>query len=351
MSKLRGKNSPFVPPRSFIDQAKRLVPLGVEKMVNGFLNRSKNALRNASRRKKKSKKNSRERITGQVFMESTSNSASSTNLGSSGLYIPQSVMDTLAPYHYVFNTTGNGTSLTGLQDAFTSVIGATSDLLSLQQTYTGGVSGARKMLLESYDCEVSLANASATSCEFTIYDLIARKDCVTAATANPKTSWLQGISDEISGAGVTKYQQVGALPTQSDLFNQYWKIKKITKIELSPGGIHRHRTHMKPNRVIHEEYISNVAYAIKDVSSAFLIVQKGQPTHDSTTKTQIRLSPSSLDIVYSYSFNYKFLANAAVEWFSSNTLGTTYPVGEELVNEAVGQVQNVAGLLPGTINA
>ena len=120
---------------------------------------------------------------------------------------------------------------------------------------------------------------------------------------------------------------------------------------MAPGEMHRHEVKYAPNKAIQGEYAAYTTYGLKGLTFWTLIVHYGMPAHDSTTETDVTIDVSSLDIVTKASYDYRQLNKSSPNWTKSNTLATTFAVGEEFVNEAVGQIQNAAGLIPGQLHS
>ena len=206
-----------------------------------------------------------------------------------------------------------------------------------------------KMIFHGVQAEISMVNASSTNSQIFIYDVICKKDCNSGNTGSPNGAWQVGIDD--AGGNNTDYQIVGSIPTESRLFSDYYKIVQRTRVSLGPGQMHRHEVSWHPNKVLSGEYLNNCTYGLQGVTVGTMIVHYGMPAHDSTTTTAVTVDVSSLDIVVKYSQDWRLLEDSVTSWSKSNTLGTTFAVGEQFVNEAVGQVQDSGGLHPGTLHS
>lgn len=278
-----------------------------------------------------------------IEMQEGANSLTRCNFGTGKCFIPRSVLDTTQKQVYVVNQAGNWQTTAGIQ-SFTEFGFLTPTIVTTNLMPTS----FDKSIIHKVVGEVNMVNASSSNSTVIIYDVINTKDCASASNQTPGNAWLKGVDNE--GGSATDYQVIGSEPTESILFNQFFKVSQRTRISLAPGEMHRHEVVYAPNKAIQGEYASYTTYGLKGLTFWTLIVHYGMPAHDSTTKTAVTIDISSLDIVVKTSYDYRQLNKSSPNWAKSNTLGTSFAVGEEFVNEAVGQVQNAAGLAPGTLH-
>jgi len=290
-----------------------------------------------------------------VRQEGSSTSISKHDYGSHPKY-SGAVTKLGAPQFYVRNDAGvNNQSAVGAQQAFVYGHFSYGDLNAIKAQSPSLPTITSRVLLEYIEGETIFANASVYTTSCTIYDVIARRDLPSANSGDPLQAWAVGINDE-SAIGAA-FAIVGAEPFQSELFNQYYKVCGKTKIDLPSGGTHRHVITWRPNKILHNEVFANSCYSggtakyggNNDITVFSLVVFHGQPAHDSTTTTAVTLSPASLDCVHKTSMRYRYLQEDASDWTRSNNLATTFAVGGQIVNDLVGQVQDAAGLHPGTL--
>lgn len=287
---------------------------------------------------------------GQVTVDATGSSESKCHFGTFPKF-PKYFREVNAPQIYAVNNAGaHLTAVVGKQNIYQIPYLTYTDLNAITSTTPNGVYSTSRVLIERIEGEHLIANAASSACIMFLYDVIARRDSA-IASFDPSTTVLTGIDDE--GGTNTDYNTVGATPQGSDMFNQFYKIVQTTRIVLAPGGIHRHNFTFDPNRPLHgavvKELVANANCAVKDLSIFTMVRFYGQPAHDSTTDTSVSTANCALDVITSYQIRYRWLQNSATSWSRSNNLGTTFAVGEQFVNEAVGQVQDATGLHPGTL--
>lgn len=253
-----------------------------------------------------------------------------------------------APNHWLVNGTANLESSVGQQGIFQTQIATKNQLQSISAVLGPVNPPASRYLLESVDAETIFSNSACTSALLILYDYVVKRDLPNVSyLSGPDLTWYQGIDEE--GGSATDANTVGSRPYESDMFNQYYKIVKTTRVNLSPGSTHRHVQQRVFNKVIHYSVNENLQFGMKDVTCGTIMVYHGQPAHDATTPTTISLSVAALDMVYKQSYTFRAIDDCQVSWSRSNNLPTSFPAGSQFVNEAVGQTQTSAGLAPGTL--
>lgn len=251
-----------------------------------------------------------------------------------------------APNHYVTNESANLESAIGKQGAFASQF-ASKNLLQALAPGTGSIASSR-YLLESMDCETIFANSGSSSALLILYDYVVKRDLPNVAElAGPDLTWASGVDEE--GGNSTDYQIIGGRPFESDMFNQYYKVIKTTRVNLSPGSIHRHVQKRVFNKVIHYSVNENLQFGMRDVTCGTMFVYHGQPAHEAGAPTTISISQCAIDMISKSSYQFRNFLDDNVSWTKDDNLPTTFASGVQFVNEAVGQTQTSAGLAPGTL--
>lgn len=273
------------------------------------------------------------------------NSLTKYNYGTGFCAIPKAVLLNLSPQVYTANFAENSLSTIGLQTYLEIPHFDSGSIAALS-----GFQIYKELYIERLKAEIAFTNASSSNSTIIIYDIISRSDCsVAGKNSSPGAAWSYGVDSE--GGSSTDYKVIGSLPSDSVMFNKFYKISNMTRINMAPGQLHRHEVTYTPNRKVQGFWPDAAPYCLGGLTCWTLIVHYGQPAHDSTTTTSVTVDVSSLDVVRKTNWNYKFLENSTINWQKSNTLGTTFAVGEQFVNEAVGQVQDAAGLHAGTLHS
>lgn len=266
------------------------------------------------------------------------NTLSKCHFGYYKPYIPESVLKTLQRQVKVINSAGSFESTVGTQNATWLSAADAASLYAMLPSVND------KMILHTVRGEISLVNSSSTNSTVVLYDIVAKRDSNTGNTGSPNGAWQVGIDD--AGGNSTDWKVIGSIPQESVLFNEYYKIVQRTRISLAPGQMHRHEFSYTPNKVLSGEYLNNVTYGAAGITIGTMVLQYGMPAHDSTTTTAVTVDVGAIDYLFKVSYDWRELENSVTAWTKSNTLATSFAVGEQFVNQAVGQVQDATGLRP-----
>lgn len=280
--------------------------------------------------------------------EGPANSVTYTNFGNRTSFVDPILLKISGAVKHVQNDGYQITCGTGVQAVSDLVFMNNADLLTClgYSPYNPIASDTVRMYIESVTGEYVYSNQSAATAIATIYDVQCKRDLSSALNFAPRAAWLQGVTDE---GVLLEMTTVGAKPYDVMLFNSFWKVIKTHKIMIPPGGVHRHRFTFKPHTVYNGAVAQYATYGSAGLTSSSMIVWHGQPAHDSTTKTQVTTAPVNMDVTRSLEYTVKFIQNNVPSVHRTNNLVAAFTVGEELFNEDVGQLQNAAGLAPGTL--
>lgn len=196
------------------------------------------------------------------------------------------------------------TASAGTQDVFTFV--PVYDPADLGQcvgvaTNTGTTAienQTTRIYMKSCHEEIAIQNSSNAVCRITLYDVISRRDCFADAnghSAMPDITWQDGIQhQQVSGGASTSYNTVGVRPYDSKAFNDWWKIKRITYLDLAPGQVHYHRVNYSIHKFVSQEWLGASGLAAgKGWSLGTMMVSYGEPCGDNSggaTTEKIRLN-------------------------------------------------------------
>lgn len=175
-----------------------------------------------------------------------------------------------------------------LERCFNSV----SQLFESDENSETAVASSLAIYINDVYATMCFTNVTNQACWFDIYDLRARHDMKTTATEDfdPIPSWIEGLAqvDPDTGGGEILTSWVGVTPFLSNLFCQRWNVKKVTRVELSPGGVHTHLIHWAPNEFIRRNRWRDINEAsgtaaarlndyLEHLSHTVMVVQGGVP--------------------------------------------------------------------------
>lgn len=289
----------------------------------------------------------RKSLAGITKAEPQGNAKSYTTILTKQSIVPKALLDAVPMQHYLLNNGSESTCGVGVQQIISFGLGGSSDLLTAVGKLADATSTATQMFLIDMQHQLGITNTSTYTAKVCIYDILARHDTASGAVPNvPTTAWSTGITDELAAGAATN---VGNTPFMSDMFTQFWDVKRITKFDLQPGGTHTHKLALHPMKKLHSELLNSITGGIAGITSYSMIVFQGQAGHDSTTKTQVSTAATGLDIVQELHYGFKFIQHNAAHYYKANNLVNNFTVGgqvAEIVNEELGELQNAAGLNP-----
>jgi len=208
---------------------------------------------------------------------------------------------------------------------------------------SGSTTSYPTVLLESYTSVVTMMNAFNANLELTIYDILSKRDASVANSFPPDTAW--SVGSTLEGAANASLV-VGALPTDSDLFNTFFKIQKRTSVVLAPGNLHRHETFSYPHRVVSKALSAYIGTngCIAGLTSWVMVVIKGSPDSDNTTSSQVSVGSSLLNYTVQADYRFRYMMSNQPDIFKSNNLPGSFTVGEEVLNPETGASQAWTGI-------
>lgn len=213
-----------------------------------------------------------------------------------------------APFFYVYN---KGLSLSwtnsyqnmldsspyfGQTDISTMFTQYNNFVVPGQSSYVNQAAVTVKIYLKTLVAEHLLTNQTNDVVHLTMYDVVARRDQYNGSSyITPTGAWTQG---DIDASQSSAYQIVGSTPFQTPGFTEYWKIVKITELDLHSGGHHRHKVFVSPKKLISNEVINQIGSngVIKDLTCFTMVVCHGFPDNSTGTST-VSTAPGKVDMV------------------------------------------------------
>lgn len=199
---------------------------------------------------------------------------------------------------------------------------------ALTQQYGGATPTGYKterILLKSVTAEIGYNNNTNDQVRIILFDITPRRDIYNTSgdADSPSASWKNGLGDEISGGSSVAHLTVGAMPFNSEKFTHFFKVNKITHIELAPGQTHYHRITFSPNKILTNEALQQGNQRFfQGLSLAHMHVSYGAPTLDGpgtgVTTQQVKVLMSSKK-----TYTYTYLPNNMTSVTQSNNFSTT----------------------------
>jgi len=180
---------------------------------------------------------------------------------------------------------------------------------------------------------VTMNNPTSSTMFVDIYDICSRRDVPTSAAtgavhvvATPMTAWGTGLVQQAnSPLAYDARAQLGALPTDTQLFNDYYKIVSSRSVVLPQNATHVHNVVLKLDKSfdlgeieVQTQYMS----AIKNFSYFTVAIVRGQPCLETESNQTSTISPA-LRWVVSEHYEYSWVqANGRL-----NTFQNSIPIG------------------------
>lgn len=188
--------------------------------------------------------------------------------------------------------------------------------------------------------EFMITNSDNACARIVIYDIIQKRDAYQDANAHSlsTTNAIQYGINEQSGS-TTQWQTIGTRPFDSNLFNQFYKVKRITYACLSPGQTHIHQVKYLPNKKMNADVIrasNQLLTGTAGFTYKCLVQFSGVPVPDNgavATTQQVKLLTVSR---YDYKFNY--LPGNITNTIATNNLSTTVGTNFENTESATATV-------------
>lgn len=171
--------------------------------------------------------------------------------------------------------------------------------------------------------ELAIQNSSNGVVKLIIYVLMARRDIYKNSSGDlgdPVNCWIRGDKDTNTG-GTDTTTFLGARPTDSIIFNKFWKIKKVVYTELSPDQVHYQRVRYDINKRLNEEVAamtSDSNMGIKGWTLNYLIVGYGQPIGDNASSSTV--AATKFNVVHKRSYHYSYYAGQSSYLSNINNL-------------------------------
>lgn len=178
-------------------------------------------------------------------------------------------------------------------------------------TQTRTAVNSSRFYLHQATMETKITNSSNVGVTLQIMEIVPRntvdQTVGTNPAAAPQNAWAQGLL-EASPAGMSGSTQsayttdtYGAQPFDSEVFSQYFSVKKVFNVELPASTTHVHDSVYNICKVFEPDAIVNATLpgSIKHFTKWLLIIVRGNPVHDSTNSDSVGSAPIACDLTFS----------------------------------------------------
>jgi len=247
---------------------------------------------------------------------------------------------------------------TGLQNYYDFVHLGNAQLSQIRNNLPSSANNAgARFVLESYMTEILVTNTTTASCELEFYDVIPTRDIAAATTYAtptattylldplPTSYWETGVLVNANLLPSTSpanqpSRLLGGTPFDSQLFRDYFKVIRRTRVLLTQGGSHRHFISLRVNALVDDALIGNEAMsAMRGLSAFTMMVFKGMPNTTGATGLVASTNITQLAFTQSQRIKYSWVTNYSNNLFTNATI--TQPTSTQVVNIGSGAIDPV----------
>lgn len=140
--------------------------------------------------------------------------------------------------------------------------------------YTSSNYNLQKFFLGSCTTKLRLLNEQASVVEVDIYCIISKQTTPGGHGVDPFTAMNTGLSEINGESTANTYNTIDSKPTESKLFNTYWKIATVKRVTLQPGKQLNFTWRFNANRVVDVQYFQDND-AVRGLTHGMLCLARG----------------------------------------------------------------------------
>lgn len=192
----------------------------------------------------------------------------------------------------------------------------------------------RNININNVQLSVKFKNNYRVPCNLVVY-LCTTKDDTNIA---PDALWSAGVAD---GSNLTATTQLNQYPTDYNLVNDVWKLRKYTDVILEPGAVQmvKHSggsfSYDPATTDTH-----NDAWQKEYKAFGFLVVLKGLLAHDSVVATEQGITPAGVDYEQKVITHVQYSAGANIKYTQVDNVYDTFTNSALVSNKPVAGNQN-----------
>lgn len=212
-----------------------------------------------------------------------------------------------------------------------------TDLASIYASRSTSPGAVAHVNLVSCEEELLIANAGNAASVVDIYDISLKHDIGngTFEAANVASPGLAFSTSLIAQGIAAGNAAVGTKPWAADYFTEFYSVKKVTRMILSAGAVHRHRQINEVNKYL--DFARDAATSqVKNLTHWVMVVSSGTPVNDTDDSAIVGTAEGALNIVRTRTYKFTWIDDGAPEAVLDNDLGVV-DTGE-LITEATATV-------------
>lgn len=202
------------------------------------------------------------------------------------------------------------TSVLGEQAVTAFFMNGAAELEAMRDIANLGVSTENDVIFWMGHSKLSLhlRNQTNTNCKLTLYDISVKRNAFSSTYDTPIEAWDKGYLD-MNAALTSHSKEVGATPFKSPEFRLYFKVQKVTTMNLEPGMEHEHTVIQRLNRRVTSTEFANrgSTFYFKNLTHFTLAVFHGSLVHESATPATVSYAAITLDYAWRKESNFGYL--------------------------------------------
>jgi len=225
---------------------------------------------------------------------------------------------------------------------------------------SGANAGVCRAVIRGVTEEFLYNNSTNASIEMDIYDIVLKRSLPPSLSfnANIYTYTVTGDPAQYISKGLLAQQGsdpatppnpepatcLSAVPTDSRLFNDYFRITKKTRVFMAPGATHKHVVNISTNRIIDEVLASATFTGVAGFTSYTMALVRGMPVWVEEEGSGPTTNSLNLLCVNSQRVKYSWISDTTYGSIFGTALNTTVLATDQLfVNPLSGQIDAVDG--------
>jgi len=263
-----------------------------------------------------------------------------------------------ASNQYIINTAGQLNALLNTQ-AFTTYGHISNFLMNQIRSQITTLNTPVRYVLESYQSVFTFTNTTNAPIEVDIYDICCKRQVLgeSAYTTSlgtyplngfPDSYWVTGSlvqQDLPPGSTAGSWKVPGASPFDSQLFKEYFVVKKRTFVTLPLGATHRHAVLQKPNCLVTDAILKNIEFSGEPgLATWTMFVMRGYPGGSGVGGPSEPPVPPAGPLITDSQLNIMQATRVTYTW-ASDIADKTF-VQNNLINGGPYKIMNVASGLP-----
>lgn len=196
-----------------------------------------------------------------------------------------------------------------------------------------------RMYVESIVGQLKIQSASNISQELDIYEVFPRHD---QTLYSPATAFTTGINDASFATYSVNANDLNMTPFKSQLFTNYYYVRRVKRLNLPPGSGHIHHFHyILHKQGFRERLVSTTAsttIGVQGFSGSFLLINQGTVIHDSVNYSYLGSGSTNLDVWMEYTLNYRRAPYQNDIMMRSETATSVTTAAQVLVNTVVNTI-------------